>query len=379
VYAEAQLAINDGDVNTLERLLDDLPDQVPRQNKVDAEVLTGRYANAQSDAFDSLTRLPDDEVMQSQLREQLLRSEQTIAAALRYVDQGPLRFTEETVSGGVRLTPSQGLQFRYRERDQWADAGSLPNVPKHDRLFEGLYQHRGQYDDERLSVGRRDALEDFTTARLEGDYQWTPSLTLTYAFGYNQPASETTQLQVGGTKDLASAGFTYRFDPHWFAGGRYEYARFHGQDRSTLGDGHLVEFNAGYKFKVDYPDYTVRVVLSHGQYNASGTPGEALRQLLPAGTPFTAASFMPQTFTQGGLLFSFGDDLPETYSKGWRPMFTAGPLRDSRAGWSGEVVLGAAGSVFGNDQALVYASYLGVSSTRSTSVKEVGVRYRWLY
>ncbi|MGF6770725.1 Tfp pilus assembly protein PilF [Paraburkholderia sp. GAS199] len=379
VYAEAQLAINDGDVNELSRLLDTLPDLIPRQNRVDAQTLTGRNAAAQSTAFDSLTRLPDDSVMHGQLHDRLLSNAQAVAPSVRYSDQGPLRFSEESITGGVRLTPSQALQLRYRQRDQQTDAASLPNAPNHDRLLEGVYQHKGQYDEEHVIVGRREALKDFVTARVEGTYAVNPKLTLTYAAGYNQAATETTQLTVAGVKDLASVGFNYRPDSHWFGGGRYEYARFHGQDRSYLGDGHLVELNAGYKIKADYPDYTIRAVFSHGQYSANGTPGDALRNLLPAGASFDAQSYMPQTFTQGGLLFSFGDDLPENYSKGWRPMFSAGPLRDSRAGWSGQVMAGIVGSLFGTDQVLIYGLYQGASSNHSTSVKELGARYQWLY
>ncbi|MBN3765305.1 tetratricopeptide repeat protein [Burkholderia sp. Ac-20365] len=379
IYAEAQLAINEGDVNELSRLLDSLPDLVPRQNRVDAQALTGRTSAAQTSAFESLTREPDDEVMQAMAREQLLSNAQALAGALRYVDQGSLRFTEESATGSVRLTPSQNLQFRYMQRDQTVDGSQLAYAPKHDRLAEAIYGHKGQYDEEHVTLGRRNALEDFTTARVEGTYNLSQRLTLTYAFGYNQAATESTQLTVGGTKDLATLGFNYRLDPHWFGGARYEYARFHGQDRSYLGNGSLVEANIGYKIKADYPDYTIRAVFAHGQYNATGTPGDRLRVLLPDNTAFTAASFMPQTFTQGGLLFSFGDDLPEQYSKGWRPMFAGGPIRDSRAGWSGQAELGFAGSVFGHDQMLVYGAYQGVSSNHSTSVKEVGVRYRYLY
>ncbi|ACC74367.1 tetratricopeptide repeat protein [Paraburkholderia phymatum] len=379
VYAEAQLAINDGDVNELARLLDTLPDLVPRQSRVDAQALTGRTSAAQTSAFESLTREPDDEVMQALAREQLLSNAQALAGAFRYVDQGSLRFTEESATGSVRLTPSQNLQFRYQQRDQTVDGSQLAYAPKHDRLAEAIYGHKGPYDEQRVTLGRRNALEDFTTARIEGTYNVTQRLTLTYALGYDQAATESTQLTAGGTKDLATLGFNYRLDPHWFGGARYEYARFRGQDRSYLGNGGLVEANLGYKIKADYPDYTIRVVFAHGQYNATGTPGERLRVLLPDNTPFTAASFMPQTFTQGGLLFSFGDDLPEQYSKGWRPMFTGGPIRDSRAGWSGQAGLGIAGSVFGHDQMLIYGAYQGVSSNHSTSVKEVGARYRYLY
>ncbi len=109
--------------------------------------------------------------MQAQQSEQLLRNAQSLASAFRYADQGPLRFTEESLTGGFRVSPSQALQFRYMQRDQTTDTTSLPYAPKHDRLIEAIYSHQGQYDDEHVTLGRRDALDDFTTARLDGIYR----------------------------------------------------------------------------------------------------------------------------------------------------------------------------------------------------------------
>ncbi|AEA63930.1 tetratricopeptide repeat protein [Burkholderia gladioli] len=380
VYAEAQLAIDEGDVDTLNRLLDTLPDLIPRQNRVDAQALTGRLTDAQSTAYQSLIATPHDDVMQQQLRDNLMKSAQSVDVSTRYSNQGALRYNEQSASVGARLTPSQSVRLTYRQREQSSDAATLPHIPSQDRVLSAMYRHQGQDDQETLTVDRREALRDITTARVDGRARLNSKLTLSYAVGYNQDATETTQLMVGGVKDLASVGLSYQFDPHWFGSGRYEYSRFHGQDRTYFGDGHLLELSAGYKIKADYPDYTIRAVFTHGQYgNAGGVPGARLAAILPAGTPPTAAAFMPQTFTQGALLFSFGDDLPETYSKGWRPMFSAGPVRDSRAGWTGQVELGLAGSVFGGDQALLYGLYQGASSNSSTSVKEIGARYRWLY
>lgn len=380
VYAEAQLAIDEGDLDTLNRLLDTLPDLIPRQNRVDAQVLTGRLTDAQSSAYQSLIATPHDDVMQQQLRDAAMKNAQSVDVSTRYSNQGSLHYNEQSASVGTRITPSQSVRLGYRQREQSGDAATLPHIPTQDRVLEAMYKHQGQYDEETVTVGRREALRDITTARVEGKARVNSKLTLTYAAGYNQTATETTQLTVGGVKDLASVGLSYQFDPHWFGSGRYEYSRFLGQDRTFLGDGHLIEVSAGYKIKADYPDYTIRAVFTHGQYsNGNGTPGARLAALLPPGTPVTAASFMPQTFTQGALLFSFGDDLPDTYTKGWRPMFSAGPVRDSRSGWTGQVELGLAGSVFGGDQALLYGLYQGASSNSSTSVKEIGARYRWLY
>ncbi|WP_246794488.1 tetratricopeptide repeat protein [Burkholderia perseverans] len=380
VYAEAQLAIDEGDLDTLNRLLDTLPDLIPRQNRVDAQVLTGRLTDAQSSAYQALIATPHDDVMQQQLRDAAMKNAQSVDVSTRYSNQGSLHYNEQSASVGTRITPSQSVRLGYRQREQSGDAATLPHLPTQDRVLEAMYRHQGQYDEETVTVGRREALRDITTARVEGKARVNSKLTLTYAAGYNQTATETTQLTVGGVKDLASVGLSYQFDPHWFGSGRYEYSRFLGQDRTYLGDGHLIEVSAGYKIKADYPDYTIRAVFTHGQYsNGNGTPGARLAALLPPGTPVAAASFMPQTFTQGALLFSFGDDLPDTYTKGWRPMFSAGPVRDSRSGWTGQVEMGLAGSVFGGDQALLYGLYQGASSNSSTSVKEIGARYRWLY
>ena len=378
VYAEVTIALAEHDRATLNRLLDTEADWIPRQNRLDAEATTGRFGDVQTHAFEQQFTLPDDEIVNQILREQLLRNAQAIAPHFRVVDQGGLSYTETGIGAGLRLSPTQSLALYYAERNQHGD-NTLVNVPRHDRQLLLAWRHLGLDDSERVSIGRRNALDDFTTARIDGTLFEQQTLSFNYALGFNQAATETSQLIVGGMKDLASVGFNYRPDPHVFVGGRVEYDRFHGQDRSFLGTGTVVDFNAGYKLRADYPDYTIRAVFTHGQYSASGTPGSQLARLLPAGTPLTASQFMPQSFTQEGVLFSFGDDLPEGYTRGWRPFFAAGPIHDSNQGWTAQVRVGLAGSVLGNDQALVYYEHAGATAGRTQAFTEYGVRYRWLY
>ncbi|WP_250474922.1 tetratricopeptide repeat protein [Caballeronia sp. GAFFF1] len=378
VYAEVTIALAEHDRATLNRLLDTEADWIPRQNRLDAEATTGRFGDVQTHAYEQQFALPDDEIVNQILREQLLRNAQAIAPRFRVVEQGGLSYTEAGIGAGLRLSPTQSLALDYADRNQHGDA-SLPNVPRHDRQLSLAWRHLGLDDTERVRIGRRNALDDFTTFRLDGTLFEQQNLSFNYALGFNQMATETSQLIVGGVKHLASVGVNYRPDPHVFAGGRVEYARFYGQDKSFLGTGAVADFNAGYKLRVDYPDYTVRAVLTHGQYSASGNPGGQLARLLPAGAPLTAQQFMPQTFTQEGLLFSFGDDLEEGYTRAWRPFFAAGPIHDSNQGWTAQVRVGLAGSVFGNDQATMYYEHAGVTSGRTQAFTEYGVRYRWLY
>ncbi|KIG03029.1 tetratricopeptide repeat protein [Caballeronia concitans] len=378
VYAEVTIALAEHDRATLNRLLDTEADWIPRQNRLDAEAATGRFGDVQTHAYEQQFALPDDEIVNQILREQLLRNAQAIAPHFRVVDQGGLSYTETGIGAGLRLSPTQSLMLDYADRNQHGDA-TLVNVPRHDRQLSLAWRHLGLDDTERVSIGRRNAFDDFTTFLIEGIWFEQRNMSFNYALGINQAATETSQLIVGGMKDLASVGFNYRPDPHVFVGGRVEYDRFHGQDKSFLGTGTVVDFNAGYKLRVDYPDYTIRAVVTHGQYSASGNPGGQLARLLPAGTPLTARQFMPQTFTQEGVLFSFGDDLPEGYTRAWRPFFAAGPLHDSNQGWTAQVRVGLAGSVFGNDQALVYYEHAGATAGRTQAFTEYGVRYRWLY
>ncbi|MDR5856552.1 tetratricopeptide repeat protein [Caballeronia sp. LZ050] len=378
VYAEVTIALAEHDRATLNRLLDTEADWIPRQNRLDAEAATGRFGEVQTHAYEQQFALPDDEIVNQILREQLLRNAQAIAPRFRVVDQGGLSYTEAGIGAGLRLSPTQSLMLDYAERNQHGSA-SLPNVPGHDRQLSIAWRHLGLDDTERVRVGRRNALDDFTTFRLDGTLFEQQSLSFNYALGFNQMATETSQLIVGGVKHLASVGVNYRPDTHVFVGGRVEYARFYGQDKSFLGTGTVADFNAGYKLRAEYPDYTVRAVFTHGQYSASGNPGGQLARLLPGGVPLTAQQFMPQTFTQEGLLFSFGDDLEEGYTRAWRPFFAAGPMHDSNAGWTAQVRVGLAGSVFGNDQATMYYEHAGVTSGRTQAFTEYGVRYRWLY
>jgi hypothetical protein len=377
-YAEVTVALAEHDRATLNRLLDTEADWIPRQNRLDAEASTGRFGEVQTHAYEQQFALPDDEIVNQILREQLLRNAQAIAPRFRAINQGGLSYTETGIGAGLWMSPTQSLALDYAERNQHGDA-SLPDVPRHDRQLSLAWRHVGLDDTERVSLGRRNALDDFTTFRLAGTLFEQQSLSFNYALGLNQMATETSQLIVGGVKDVASVGLNYRLDPHVFVGGRLEYARFYGQDKSFLGTGMVADFNAGYKLRVDYPDYTIRAVLTHGQYSASGNPGGELARLLPAGAPLTAQQFMPQTFTQEGVLFSFGDDLEDGYTRAWRPFFAAGPIHDSNQGWTAQVRVGLAGRVFGNDQATMYYEHAGVTSGRTQAFTEYGVRYRWLY
>lgn len=377
-YASVAIALAENDTAELSRLLDDSSEHLPLQARIAAELQTGRIGAAQSDAFYAQDMLPDNDLVHDTLVNTMLPSAQAITPAFRSVHESPLSFIEGSLGAGIRITPTLAFGLRYTDRSQHGD-DSLPGVPGHDRKIDAVLRRFGSDDRETLVVGRRNALADVTSVRFEGTLFDTHPVSFTYALGRNQEATESVQLLVGGVKDNLIAGVSFRPDPHVFSHARLEYDRFLGQDRSYVGHGTVVEAEAGYKLRVEYPDYTVRIVFTHGEYSANGTPGALLRQLVPSGLPFSAQQFVPETFTQAALLVGFGNGLMEGYSRAWRPFLEVGPLRDSRAGWGERVSAGIVGSVLGTDQLGLYVTHSSASQYLATPVTEVGVRYRWMF
>nr|WP_241022060.1 tetratricopeptide repeat protein [Burkholderia sp. Ac-20353] len=377
-YANAALALADDNTAKLSQMLDDPSDPMPASEKIAAEARAGRVEAAQQDAAQAQNLLPDNDAMHATYVDSVMPTAQAIAPGFRYLHTGPLLFYETSIGAGVRITPTLAFAFRYVDRAQHGDS-SLPGVPGKDRNFEAMLRRYGAFDREALVLGRRDALRDITTVRIEGALFEGRPLSFTYSLGRNQEATESSQLQVGGVKDNVVGAVAFQPDPHIFTRARLEYARFYGQDRSYLGHGTLITADAGYKLRVSYPDYTVRIAVTHGQYNANGTPGSLLQQLVPNGVPLTSPQFVPQTFTQVAVLAGFGNGLLDGYTRRWRPFLEVGPLYDSHAGWGERVTGGVAGSVLGGDQLGLYITHASASQNHSTPMTEVGIRYRWMY
>jgi hypothetical protein len=198
--------------------------------------------------------------------------------------------------------------------------------------------------------------------------------------GVNQQADESAALRVGGVKNVLSLGTTWRPSLREFVGARVEYDRFRGQDGTWLGSGMVYDLEAGYRIRTQYPDYTVRVVGTHANYRTSGgTLSPRLSTLVPADDEASKSFYMPQNFTQAGVVFGFGDQLLDDYTHKWRPFMELGALYDTRAGHNFRTELGIAGTVLGNDHLAMYVRHETASRNGGTPLTELGMRYRWLF
>jgi len=379
-YAEISIALAERDLQTLNRLLDDTPDRIPLYNSIDANLMTDRLGEAQRLSFEGLTTAPDDEQLHERVRETLLTNAQALEPRETWFKQAPLTYFESSAAAGIRLTDHYSMLVRATQRNQRStDDTQLTGVPAQDRQLDWISQYQTQNAQWKGTVGWRQGLGSLYAFRLDGLLGQVGPLATELSIGRNQPANETPQLRVGGVKDLFSIGNNWRVTQNEYVRARVEGNRFYGQDRSFLGSGMVFDGEIGHRFRVEYPDYTIRVVGTVARYNATGTVSPLMARLLPSGAAPDVDQIMPRSFNQFGMLFGFGTDYLDRYTRAWRPFMDAGMLHDNREGWGVQAQIGVAGSVFGNDHLALYIEHQSITRAGTSPLTEIGLRYRWLY
>lgn len=374
------IALADDDVQTIQRLLDERTAALPLYNRIDASMRVDRQGEAQARAFDGLDGAPDDTELHTRLVDATTFWNQSVYASVEDYVEHPLDYVQQTLAANVKLSDHYMLGLHTQQRMQrTADTTQLVNLPSVDRSAD-LYARRLTHDTQiTLDVGRRYAADAFYTARADATFGRNSPLSFTASVQRSGEVTEQQTLTVGGVKDDVSGGVTWQPTPRWSFSASIEADRFYSQARTFVGSGVLQQAELDYKIRTEYPDYTLRFTGEHGAYNNSGQPDALLEHLVPAALgPFSAANFMPNSFTQFGAFIGFGNDLADRYTHAWRPYLDVGMVHDTNQGWGVETDVGIAGSVFGGDHAAVYFQHERVAAA-GTSLTLIGVRYRWLY
>jgi lipopolysaccharide biosynthesis regulator YciM len=374
------IALAENDKPAMQRLLDQKDASISLNNRIDASVQVDRPGVAEDLAFRGLDGAPLDSEMHGRLEQTALSWPQSLDATVTSYVEHPLDYIEQTLAGSIKVADLYMVGVNGIQRFQHStDSSQLTNVPSVDRSVQ-FFARRQTYDTAfMVTAGRREALDSFYSVALSAEWGRNSPLSVGLRAGRNQIAQESQALQVGGMKDNVIGNFTYRVTQHLYASGSVEFDRFYSQARSYLGSGVLSTGEIGYRIFTNYPDYTLRLVGAHGDYGASGNADALISRLVPvAAGPVSAATFVPQTYSQYGFFFGFGNDLIDQYTRAWRPYLDVGLQHDSNQGWGPAVSLGLAGTIFGGDHAAIYFSHQRVSHL-GTPVTQIGARYSWFY
>ncbi|PRX98216.1 tetratricopeptide repeat protein [Paraburkholderia sp. BL25I1N1] len=374
------IALAENDKPAMERLLDQQGARLPLYNRIDASIAVDRPGAAENLAFQGLEGAPYDSELHSRLQQTALTWPQSLDATVTSFVEHPLDYVEQTLAGSIKVADLYMVGVNGVQRFQHStDESQLTNVPSVDRSVE-FHARRQTYDTAfMVTAGRREALDSFYSVSVGAVWGRNSPLSIALKAGRNQTARESQALLVGGMKDNVVGTITYRVTQSLYATGTVEADRFYSQARNYLGSGVLSTGEIGYRIRTNYPDFTVRLIGTHGDYGASGSADGLISRLIPASAgPVDASTFVPQTYSQYGAFFGFGNDLIDQYTRAWRPFLDVGVLHDSFQGWGPSISLGLAGTVFGGDHAALFFSHQRVSRL-GTPVTQIGARYSWFY
>jgi tetratricopeptide (TPR) repeat protein len=379
-WAESILAIAENDVETLQRLLDTQPNAIPRYDRHEAAEKTQQYRLAQDIAFNELVRRPNDDEMH-------LRLTNSVLNMYNYVEVGQTHFRRGVIDGRERvgelavwLSPRLRLSVDVTHIDQGLHTpGVLATVPAHDTAYGMTALFRHAIGETRISVFHRDALAEFTGFRVSYGRPLGPRVSGRIGLGYNDRSTETSALSVGGVRDHAFIDLEYTLAKREYLLGQLSTSRFYTQDRTFVGSGSSLAWEAGHRFRIEYPDLHVRLAGSFNKFNQSGTGDELTATLNPGGAIPTSAFFLPPSFNVYGVYTGFGTFYRTNYTRAIRPFLDVGVSHNTVTGQGYGAILGASGAVFGGDRLTAYASTgRGGNGTNELS-REVGLRYQYMF
>jgi predicted Zn-dependent protease len=388
-WAEAALALEDNDFETMDRLLADA--RAPVESRVEMARTMGRYRTAQTLGFAAATTRDRDDDLHTGLADDLRRTAPSLVLRQTMFDYRPLRGDNTFVAAPLwlgerlRLAPFYSLTLQSSR-----DEDVLTRVPSRDQHAGLALLWRERRHQTELVVGQRDAADRFGTGMLLHGRDLSRRLRGTLRLALNDRASDTAALLVGGMKDEARGTLQYAFSKREYATLGASLQRFDTQAGTRLGDGDRIDLEVGHRLRTEYPDLLVRAYAAHQRYRPEGATDAVGARLNPDGTIPDATFFLPQSFSYYSATIGFGEYLrgqpfqwdrfgEEPFSRALRPFASVGIGYNTITGTGFNGLVGIAGSVLGSDQLALYFLTTQGGTGTFTRASELVLRYQYYF
>ena len=320
--------------------------------------------------------------------------------ALRYADYVEFRYLGEDVDSlqvqtygfAARKTvfPGAQLVFDGSLAQQSSDDPDLAQLaPASPQQFGVQWRWFDERSENLVGLLQTQALGSVTGLHLRRTSQWDSRTLYRLDAVFEGPSAVSTPMRVAGLESQASALVQYAWDRHLYASLMPRWSRFETQLGDYLGTGMEWTLEAGYRFRVEYPDWRARVYVRPQSYSRDGSISAGNLQKLPAylqngisaGSYTGPSYFLPDDNTSVGACFSLGDNpgsvnASYAYTRAWRPYGDACLQNNDVLGAGYELMVGAAGAVWGSDQLSMTWLMSDNSAPGSATNRTLSVRYR---
>jgi hypothetical protein len=265
-------------------------------------------------------------------------------------------------------------------------------APESDRLNSIEARWLGTRGESRLTFFRRNELQGYNGLRLSQTLQWGGRINLDAGLDYHTESTLSLPLQVFGYETGLHASLNYTLGKREYLRIAPRVTRYYTQFGDYLGSGRMLDLEAGYRIRTEYPDWRVRTFASYQRASHVGSVGDGFKATLPQSVQAAiddrsfdpVAFFIPDGNTTLGACVSMGENLAgqnlqTVYSRAWRP-FVDFCLSHNTAGSEGYTgILGMAGSLTGEDHLSVQLQNSEGYVSGGGMTRSLAIRYRYYF
>ena len=408
LWGQAQTALQLGDTQVMDRLLNRNSQGLPIYNRYDTAYALGDVQQALDIAFKGMTQQDGEEPLHDRFRQhaplhanyiqvrgssehlgtvenQNVRVGSVVRQGLHWEARLVPHPKLHLILGGARLGQASD-ETNAATPDQPLDTVAAPSS---DQLQSIEARWLGSRGDTSVSIIKRHELQGYTGLRLSQTLQWGGRISLEAGLDYRTASTLSLPLQVAGYESGVHASINYTLGKreYWRIAPRI--SRYYTQDGDYLGSGRSLDLEAGYRIRTEYPDWRVRTFVSYQRASHEGGVGDAfnakfwpgLQASIASGALDPVAFFIPEGSTTWGACVGMGENLAgqniqTIYSRAWRPFLDL-CLSHNTAGSEGYTgVLGVAGALTGEDHLSIQLQNSDGFTSGSGSARSLAVRYR---
>lgn len=384
-WAKLSVALASNDREELGRLLDTMPDWLPRLDRIEAMRRTGRIAGAQTLAFDTLSTHPESDAAHERFADLVsessgavlsTRSEQSRSLSTTrqraYVEKRIGQHTTATVDASLVRTSTR-------------DRSLAPTRQREQALLAGV-RWRGQGKTLFAALGARHVGISPTpagrsthgSARIGARLDAAPGRTLEAVVGIGERADETAALQIGGARDRLMAGWREQVTSRSSLRAEAGVSRLHSLAGTTTAHGFVTRLEGDLRLRIDYPDISLKASIAHGHYRGRNGRDALIDQLAGPASAGTNSHFVPDSSTEMEVGVGYGETaLVESTRRALRPYARFGVTLNSVSGAGASLRAGLATAIAGADQLRIEIASIRSGTDRSDRTNSIQVQYLW--
>jgi len=376
LWVQFSHALNTQDHTKIENLLDFYLDNLAIGDASQAAYDDGQKSLAQTIVFEGF--LKNDASQNAYVQHMDLSKERSdlFDAKTSYYDRNPLLQKYVELANRTYMQDGYYLYARLNYyKNTTLDTATLVTVPS--QMIEASAALRKIYNRGYLEahVELNEKMRNYIGYSLIGNYRMSTDLTANVEYAKNKSALESTQLLLGGKRDMLSFDLNWQILNSTTINFRYEFNNYSSQDEVNLGDGKYWQVSVNQQIRNGYPDIRIGAFYDNGAYSETFGSRGVIDEV-----QVKQYAVLPQNFYNVGASLSYGMANSQAYTRVWRPYFEVSPYYNSDTDdYTYGFSAGYGGKVFHQDHLVIGTSYTDSVSGVGGSIFELFLKYQFMY